>query len=101
MAQRGIDCNLQAAPKNFRKKIIYIIRNPDQVCGGSAHTLRRAIPSVHFRCSAAHSAYSERDSLAHGNTRSDTCHASEPALAFAASHLTYDIHPAPVRVSCS
>ena len=39
------------------------------------------------RCSVAHNVCDEPASLAHRNTRNDAYHASEPALAFAASRL--------------
>jgi len=58
------------------------------VFGGSPHTLKRATLSVPCQCFVAHNVCDELDPLAYRNTRTDTCHASEPTLAFAASRLT-------------
>jgi hypothetical protein len=58
------------------------------VCGGSPHTLKRATLSVLSQCFVAHNVCDELAELAYRNSRSDTCHASEPTLVFAASRLS-------------
>src|SRR5439155_2329049 len=75
------------------------------VCDGSHHRLKRATLSVLSRCSAGHNACGELALLSRCNTHTDTDHASELTLAFAASRLIEDIRPdrmsAVVHVLCS